>query len=250
MKNYRTSVQGLRCSLILGAATAEESSSTVLVSPTLRAELDYFVKNNVDDWDFHEKAILDADLKVIAGALTTNTSCTSLDLRHNKITDVGTHYLAEVLSVNYTVKALLLSDNNIGDIGLGYLCDAMTDPKESLKLLYINKNGITDHGVRALAEKLKLNKSLVDLSLNYNHIGDDGVQALCNVLKSDNTTLKRLHLQGNKIQDSGVDAIIEMIQSHSALEEFKLGHNQISSEPRKQLERTAETRKLLLDLSL
>jgi Ran GTPase-activating protein (RanGAP) involved in mRNA processing and transport len=96
-------------------------------------------EKNVDDWDFHEKELSDADLKITAGVLTRNKSCSNLDLRHNKITHVGAHYLSQILCVNYALKALLLSYNNIADGGLRYLCDAMADPLSSLELLYFEQ---------------------------------------------------------------------------------------------------------------
>jgi Ran GTPase-activating protein (RanGAP) involved in mRNA processing and transport len=74
----------------------------------------------------------------------------------------------------------------------------------------LNKNEITEDGARALADMLKLNKSLTDLSLNYNQIGNNGVRALCNALKTNNRSLKHLYLNGNAIDDSSVDAIVEM----------------------------------------
>ena len=236
--------------LITGAPHPNESLPTSSNPDQLIKWIDDLTGKKVDDWKFYEQELSDADLKTIVGKLTKNQSCTNLDLRHNKITHRGAHYLSEMLCENHKLKALLLSYNNMGDSGLQYLCDAMGNPHSSLELLYLNKNGITEDGARALAKMLKLNTSLTDLSLNYNHIGDRGVQVLCDVLKRDNTTLKHLYLLDNRITDSSVNAIVKMVELHSALEQIDLGDNQISIKCQCQLQAAAKKCKVIIRLNL
>ncbi|CAF1487196.1 unnamed protein product, partial [Rotaria sp. Silwood1] len=65
--------------------------------------------------------------------------------------------------------------------------------------LGLNTNEIKDQGAQFLADVLRNNMALAELSIADNHIGDAGAQILRDVLRN-NTTIQKLNLfQNNKI---------------------------------------------------
>ena len=60
----------------------------------------------------------------------------------------------------------------------------------------MNESDITDEGVLALSEMLKVNNTLIELKLNGNNITDNGAEYLINALKVNNV-LCRLFLSNN-----------------------------------------------------
>ncbi|KJE92684.1 hypothetical protein CAOG_009694 [Capsaspora owczarzaki ATCC 30864] len=83
-----------------------------------------------------------------------------------------------------------------------------------------------DAGATAIAEALKVNKSLRKLCLTLNQIGDAGAQAIAKALQV-NTTLTNLLLWRNQIGDAGAQAIAEALKVNTTLKELHLDYNQI-----------------------
>ena len=97
------------------------------------------------------------------------TSPLNLNLQYNDIHEEGIHHIAQLLQNTSVVRELVLTGNPIGDGGLKRLCEA-----------------------------LSTNTTLEELELAYCSI-DSG--PLLGQLLSENTSLHRLSLQGNKITD-------------------------------------------------
>lgn len=77
--------------------------------------------------------------------------------------------------------------------------DAIT-PAKSLPLqsLFLDQNCFTDSGVEHLAEALRNNDTITELSVTDNRLRDRGVDALANMLK-DNNAIVSLSISGNII---------------------------------------------------
>ena len=90
-----------------------------------------------------------------------------------------------------------------------------------------------------VAEILKSNTSvtLVDLRVNKD-IGDEGAKALAEALKV-NKTVKTLWLYGCGIGDDGAAALAEALRSNTSLTYLRLEYNDDISEQGKQLLRDA-----------
>ncbi|CAF4611134.1 unnamed protein product [Rotaria sp. Silwood1] len=68
-------------------------------------------------WNLKHQQLIDADMKILANELKTNTNCKELILQRNEITSKGAQYLAEMLKVNCTLQLIWLGWNEIGDKG-------------------------------------------------------------------------------------------------------------------------------------
>ncbi|TPX57589.1 hypothetical protein PhCBS80983_g03715 [Powellomyces hirtus] len=88
--------------------------------------------------------------------------------------------------------------------------------------LSLRSTQLGDTGAKAIAEQLKVNKTLVNLNLWDNQIGKDGAEALADALRI-NQTLLSLSLGLNNIGDEGVSAMAKMLSN------YPLSHDELAS---------------------
>ncbi|KAF9176831.1 hypothetical protein BGZ50_009617 [Haplosporangium sp. Z 11] len=165
---------------------------------------------------------------VLAEALKTNSTLTTLDLSSNSIGDNGAQALSEAIKTNSTLITLKLWNNKIGDNGAQALSEALK-ANSTLATLDLISNSIGEDGAQTLSEALKTNSTLATLDLTSNSIGDNGAQALSEALKT-NSTLTTLDLTSNSIGDNGAQALFEALKSNSTLITLKLRGNKIEYE--------------------
>ena len=100
--------------------------------------------------------------------------------------------------------------------------------KEDLNL---ERKRLTDDDAKAIAEILKTNKTLKDLSLKKNHlITDVEVNALAEALKKNNT-LKMLNVNETSMTVKGLGALSDALKKNLALTSLNHGVQQYANEP-------------------
>jgi hypothetical protein len=112
-------------------------------------------------------------------------SC-ELALAHNSIKEKEVGILAEALKTNSTLTTLNLYKSSIGSDGAKALAEALKT-NSTLTTLDLQRSSIGDDGAKALAEALKTNSTLTTLDLSWNSIGSDGAKALAEALKTNST---------------------------------------------------------------
>jgi Leucine Rich repeat len=99
-----------------------------------------------------------------------------------------------------------------------------------------------DKGAKALAEVLKVNKSITEINIGENQIGDEGARALADAIKV-NRTLTKINLWGNRIGDSGAAALADpILLSNRSIIEINLKYNKIGFEGAKALSEAEKVR--------
>ncbi|KAF9140378.1 hypothetical protein BGX30_006609, partial [Mortierella sp. GBA39] len=129
---------------------------------------------------------------ILADALKTNSTLTTLDLGNNSIEYERVKALAEALKANSTLTTLYLRRNSIGDNGAKSLAEAL---KINSTLTTLDLERIPT-GAKALAEALKANLTLTTLNLEWNSIESDRAKALAEALMT-NSTLVTATEQGD-----------------------------------------------------
>ena len=190
--------------------------------------------------------------KALATALHSNTTLIFLDLKENQIGDDGGRALLNALQgFNSTLTAIMMDRNGLGP----------TIQKEIRFLAKANKRGMRivgpfiwkeecarlrrddtsllrldfDHlpvgvaGAKALADALKNNAYLRELSLEGAGLGIEGAKALTSALQ-ENRHLQKLYLSNNEIGADGVKALVCAIMSNTSLEELYLSRSKIGDE--------------------
>ena len=133
--------------------------------------------------------------------------------------------MAEMFKTNVTLKCLVLDCNPLGSGGVSWIAKAL-ESSQGLWLLRLMNTECDDDGAAALANMLRMNKTLKTLHLcndgrtmqYHNIIGDEGATALADVLKEHNSSLRELHLCGNtNITNTGVRKLTDTVQKNKIL---------------------------------
>ena len=145
--------------------------------------------------DLSSKGIGPGAAVLLAGVLKCNTQLMTLQLASNDLAGETPYIRAsDVQGMSKEVGALVTYEGRDG-----LTVSEAADAEGELKLLDL-------HGVRALADTLKHNTTLLFLNLWNNDLGAEGAKALAKGLEA-NSSLSFLDISGNSIGDAGMRAI-------------------------------------------
>lgn len=138
-------------------------------------------------------------LPALIGHLESNREASTLSLAYASVSDEGIAEVARFIRDNVFVKYLDLRGNNV-----------------------------QAKGAIALANGIKLNRSLRSLNLKWNSVGRDasGVQAISDALKS-NLTVGHLDLRNNRINNVGAKYVGEMLVANTTITHLDLSWNEL-----------------------
>ena len=137
---------------------------------------------------------LTGGIKQISNGLFSNAILEKLVLYDvTGITDDDMTHLSNMLAVNEALKKLRLLYCNITDSGIRYICQGLTK-NQTLTTLDIGGNPrITSISTATIADLLRTTTSLSRLDLDGNSLNDDDIKTICTSLAK-NTTLQKLYL--------------------------------------------------------
>ncbi|XP_067272534.1 NACHT, LRR and PYD domains-containing protein 12-like isoform X1 [Pseudorasbora parva] len=162
----------------------------------------------------------------------------TLTLRDCRITEEQCLILTSALKSNPShLRDLDLSGNKLGDSGVKPLRDALKDPHCKLERLRLICCDMTDEGCSAVTSALKSNPShLRDLDLSLNKLGDSGVRNLSDLLMIPQCQLEKLQLYRCGITD--VSSLTQSLTNSKALQflkELDLRDNKIRNSQKQKL---------------
>ena len=169
-------------------------------------------KNFCEVIDLSECGLTYLDCKTVV--LTSQYICGDkvfrIRLNDNYIGRRGCRDIGELIHAGKDLVALEIDGNNITDDGVKCLCLALSKSKSKIRKLSLERNEITDMGVKHLVENLR-KCNLTHLNLSRNEITDDGVTRLANFLSKDQCKLSHLNLSSNPIEEKGVDTLCKAL---------------------------------------
>ncbi|WP_342269486.1 leucine-rich repeat domain-containing protein [Rickettsia endosymbiont of Orchestes rusci] len=124
---------------------------------------------------------------------------------------------------------LNLFNQKIENEGAKALAEGLKINNSITQLSLSSNHQIEDEGAKALAELLKKNNSITQLNLCFNRIGDEGAKALAEALKINNS-ISQLSLTSNKIGYEGAKALAEGLKNNNSITQLDLGRNEIGDE--------------------
>nr|XP_055036828.1 NACHT, LRR and PYD domains-containing protein 3-like [Misgurnus anguillicaudatus] len=158
------------------------------------------------------------------------TETKKLQLSKCNITDESCVALTSALRSNPShLTHLNLSDNNLRDSGVKLISDVLKNPDCKLEILKLCKCDITVKGCVDLTSALRSNPShLTHLNLSDNKLRDSGVKLISDVLKNPDCKLKILELCGCDITAEGSVALTSALRSNpSHLTHLNLSDNNL-----------------------
>jgi len=170
----------------------------------------------------------DTDMLVaLATALEGNTVLHTLNLT-SSLVKASLFPVVRILAVHSSLKILHLSYNRISDGDeIAALARAL-ERNHSLTELYLDHNEIDAGGASILANVLRENETLQVLQLSSNQVHDEGAEVFADVLANDNSALKRLGLERNKITSRGAEAFLRATASNVTVQHLELDKHQTS----------------------
>ncbi|CAF3963655.1 unnamed protein product [Adineta steineri] len=196
--------------------------------------------------DLRSRRLNDRDMEIVVDEAMNKKQCKRLLLDQNKISFEGASIIAAGLKDNTTLETLNLEKNSIGDKGVKSLSNVLLTKNSSLQRLDINENNITNIGAQYLAELLKITTNLIWLGLHTNDIGDQGIELLANTLAYDNRHLQVLDLCFNKsVTDRSVESIITMVKHNRSLKRFHMYGCNLSESGRDRIRQEAKSNTIL-----
>ncbi|KAK7162383.1 hypothetical protein R3I93_006623 [Phoxinus phoxinus] len=118
------------------------------------------------------------------------------------------------------LRDLDLSVNTLGDSGVKHLCAVLKDPHCKLERLRLSWCDMTDEDCSDVTSALKSNPShLRDLNLSRNKLGDSGVKNLSDLLMKPQCKLQKLELYDCGITD--VSSLTQSLNNSKALQFLK-----------------------------
>jgi ankyrin repeat protein len=140
-----------------------------------------------------------------------NMQVPELDLRKNRLTVLVADALNGYLGRARDLEKLLLSDNHLHDQFIDRIAIALARAP-SLQHLYLKNTLLTHDGAEIIAEVIGRSTSLKIVVLNENkQIGERGAKLLANVLK-ENQVLEELSLNECEISTEGAIALVKALE--------------------------------------
>ena len=162
---------------------------------------------------------------VIIQALAGHLQLKFLDLGGNQMTGAVAVELANVIKNNSGLKRLHLADNNFKSSAI-FILHALKGYCH-LGILDLNNNYMTKEVVKDLADVIKNNLDLQQLSLSYNDFKASATVIL-DALK-DHFQLKSLNLNGNYMTELVSQDLANIIKHNLGLQELNLSDNNLRS---------------------
>lgn len=120
------------------------------------------------------------------------------------------------------LKALALWNNNLSKEAGYYIANLLAETN-SLELLNIGKNCLSNDFVTRIKDSLMRNTTLTTLGLQSAHLSANGIETLASILTfGGNSTLQRLDIRDNKLEVESLSKIAEVLKSNTTITQIDI----------------------------
>ncbi|XP_070599828.1 NACHT, LRR and PYD domains-containing protein 12-like isoform X1 [Erythrolamprus reginae] len=165
----------------------------------------------------------DKSIKLFCDGLN-NPGCTveKLKLEGAILTKLCSCYLVELLKKNQRWTELELCFPSPDDKAVELLRGELKDPECKIKKLKLGGEVATISCSRSLAEVLNENQTLGDLTLSFKSYDDKSIELLCNGLNNPGCTVEKLKLDGEILDESCSEYLVDVFKKNQRLRELEL----------------------------
>ena len=167
----------------------------------------------------HSGALDDHKMSCLFRGLTRSSSLQRLLLESNGFSVAGIKSMVPFLQNTNNLTWLNLNGNNIQSEGFNMLFLALSD--SPIELLSCDSCDIESIEI----DSEHVPNHLRTLALGGNNINADGCREVAKVLRGGDSTLERLKLDDNEIDDDGVEILVDALQSNTTLKHLDLKAN-------------------------
>ncbi|XP_076762241.1 uncharacterized protein LOC143430127 [Xylocopa sonorina] len=162
------------------------------------------------------------------GILDTST-LTTLDLSDCNIRNEGFEHITKAMCNNESIETLLLNDNHLDESSADSL-QRLISCSKTLRSLRLSWNSLyTAETWKKLVKGFEENETLIELDLSWNALGKECAPYLRRLLLR-SSSLKKLHLNGNRFYDEDVTGIARALSKNKVLEELYIGNNPLKAD--------------------
>jgi hypothetical protein len=180
----------------------------------------------------------------------------TLDLSGKNLGVASAVVIASLISVNGGLNKMSLAENKLGEEGTRAICEALEQNK-TLKQLEISggyqsgSNIGGSAGAKHVAKMLGVNGGLMALDLSNNGLEDEGVSAVCEAIQSNKETkLASLNFMHNGIGPVGSKSVAAMVAVTGALTKLSLAQNKLEEAGTKAICEALEQNTTLKELDI
>jgi Leucine-rich repeat (LRR) protein len=142
----------------------------------------------------------------------------------NRLGDETMEEVAKHLeSEDAVLEVLNMERNRISDKGIKGFAEALAVNK-SLKKLKLSQCILSEQSIKDIADALAVNKTLESLDLSDCKLSDEGIKSIADALAL-NTGLKKLDISGNNLSDVGAEHIALALYNNKTLKDLYLDRN-------------------------
>lgn len=138
----------------------------------------------------------ESDLLRLKSILESNASVHQFTLSKTNIGQIDSPHLFDPLYLCPEITILDLSDNNLSRLNIDILCTYLSSDQCKVLELDLSNNTYMAEEARSLATALAANKSIQKLTIDGNFIEDAGLQSIINLLKT-NRHITEISMNGN-----------------------------------------------------
>eukprot|EP00986_Skeletonema_menzelii_P006179 scaffold2334_cov138-Skeletonema_menzelii.AAC.7 len=182
-------------------------------------ELGRDIANNTHLTHVDLYSLNDQKMSFFFRGLTRSSSIKDLELRCNRFGAIGARSMVPFLQNANSLTHLDLSYNNIQSEGFNVMFRALSD--SPIERLYCRRCGIESIDI----DNEHIPRNLKDLYLDCNIINADGCRELAKLLQGGDSTLEHLNLADNKIDDEGVEMLVDALENNTSLTLLDLEEN-------------------------
>ncbi|XP_037959402.1 protein phosphatase 1 regulatory subunit 37-like [Teleopsis dalmanni] len=120
------------------------------------------------------------------------------------------------------LKALAVWNNNLTKESGRYISELMSKT-ESLELLNIGKNCLSNEFVTLIKDSLTKNTTITTLGLQSAHLSAKGIETLASILTfGGNNTLQRIDIRDNKLEAESLETLAEVLKSNTTVTQIDI----------------------------
>ncbi|XP_075048977.1 NACHT, LRR and PYD domains-containing protein 3-like isoform X2 [Mixophyes fleayi] len=191
------------------------------------SQLAYAIRNNqsLRILDLSANSLHGPHFCDLAKALSSPTCrIRELDLRRTGLTESSCSNLASVISTNQSLKKLDLSDNNLEGPHFSDLMTALSSPTCRIEELLLMRNCLTESSCSNLASAVNKNQSLRRLNLSGNQLAGPHFSDLMTALSSPTCRIEELHLFDTRLTNDYAP-LLESLSNNKNLIHLNLSSN-------------------------